>query len=332
MKEKDHSLVSVIIPTRNRSQLLSRALNSVLKQSYAPIEILLIDDASEDDTENELQTLRETDNRLYIFRNSRPLGGSASRNVGIKNAKGKFIAFLDDDDEWLEGKLERQVRLLEDDTEIGAVSCWYIKEIGGKTQKVKKPLDIGFIDQLWENYLGSFSFCTVRRDVIESIGLLDESLPGSQDRDYWLRVTEKYRVAVIPDYLAIQHIHPLPRITTQSVGKVVGLERVYNKYSKYMSEECKNHILKYIYYYRSLSAQTVNGRVVNYFKMVKSLSLSRRDVMRFLYTTVSLCIPAQSGNRLRSYFMKRFIKEKPVIEYYDVYKKLHGANMQTGVV
>ncbi len=103
--------VSVIIPTYNRANLVSRAIKSVLNQTYQDFEIIVVDDCSEDNTEEIVKSFN--DSRIRYIKHKKNKGGSAARNTGIKRARGKYIAFLDDDDEWLPSKLEKQIMLFE---------------------------------------------------------------------------------------------------------------------------------------------------------------------------------------------------------------------------
>lgn len=102
--------VSVIIPTHNRQRLVSRAVRSVLNQTYEDLECIVVDDASSDGTPQVIQTIE--DERLVYLRHDRNRGASGARNTGIRAAKSSLIAFLDDDDEWLPEKLVKQVPLL----------------------------------------------------------------------------------------------------------------------------------------------------------------------------------------------------------------------------
>src|SRR3990167_7894784 len=103
-------LVTVIIPTYNRFELLKKALVSVLNQSFEDFEVLIIDDCSQDQTSRIPEY--SADSRIRYIKNDRNKGMSAVRNIGIRNSKGTYIAFLDDDDEWMPDKLEKQMSLL----------------------------------------------------------------------------------------------------------------------------------------------------------------------------------------------------------------------------
>ena len=107
---KNSSLVSVIIPTYNGSNTILRAINSVLNQTYSNLELIIVDDCSKDNTFEVVKNVK--DKRVKVLRHKKNRGGSAARNTGIKEAKGEYIAFLDDDDEWLSEKVEKQVEYL----------------------------------------------------------------------------------------------------------------------------------------------------------------------------------------------------------------------------
>jgi len=111
-------LVSVIIPTYNRKALLDIAINSVLNQTYQNFEIIIVDDNSNDGTDNYINKINH-DNIQYI-KNKETMYAPKSRNIGISHSKGDLIAFLDDDDEWYPDKLEKQVKLFLD-SDVGLV-------------------------------------------------------------------------------------------------------------------------------------------------------------------------------------------------------------------
>ena len=116
-------LVSVIVPTRNRANLVARAIQSVLDQTYRHIECIIVDDGSSDETRQVVEEF--TDERLVYLRHETQRHASAARNTGIAYSRGELIAFLDDDDEWMSRKLEKQVELLLSLHEkVGMVYCW----------------------------------------------------------------------------------------------------------------------------------------------------------------------------------------------------------------
>src|ERR1051325_11615249 len=121
-------LVSTIIPTYNRDELIGRSVQSVLSQTYQLLEVIVVDDASTDDTRDRIETLQQVDPRIQYVRHERNRGAQAARNTGIQAAKGEFIAFLDSDNEWLPQKLERQMPLFSHKADSpAAVYCAYSK-------------------------------------------------------------------------------------------------------------------------------------------------------------------------------------------------------------
>ena len=116
--------VSVVVTTYNRAALLPRAIRSVLAQTYEDYELIIVDDCSTDDTPDVIRTF--VDSRIRVVRHAENTGQSAAINTGIRLARGEYIAFLDDDDEWVESKLLRQVRALdESDPRVGLVYTWF---------------------------------------------------------------------------------------------------------------------------------------------------------------------------------------------------------------
>jgi len=109
MDSASHITVSVVIPTRNRPSLVTRAVASALSQTYAAVEVCVVVDGPDDVTISALQQI--TDRRLQIVRLPQNVGGASARNVGVRNARGRWVAFLDDDDEWLPKKLEKQMMM-----------------------------------------------------------------------------------------------------------------------------------------------------------------------------------------------------------------------------
>lgn len=215
-------LVSVVIPTADRPMLLERAIKSVLAQSFQDYEILIIDDGKQAEAKSVAQKI--SDDRLVYFQNLQPgLGGSATRNVGIRNARGKYIAFLDDDDEWFPEKLESQLKVFDE----------YGEQIGFVVTAVEKtddhisvaiPLPVRGKGNFHEIALIRFkTFVTstwvVRREVLEKAGYFDENFPSHQDAEFMIRITE------ISDGYAIDR--PLTRMDIGS-----GYEHVGSKLSR----------------------------------------------------------------------------------------------------
>lgn len=197
--------ISVIIPTYNRKELLPRAIVSVFNQTFRDFEIIVVDDASSDGTMDVLR--RFHDARLHYIRQKENRGHAAAVNKGIKASKGEFIAQLDDDDEYLPEKLQRQLEVLEaSGPDIGLVYTGVlIVDQDGKTIGQKRPSE-SYWDGLWHrDFIGSTAL--VRKECFEKVGDYDENLHFYEDKDMWLRISDRYSFAFVkaPLYKVLKH-------------------------------------------------------------------------------------------------------------------------------
>src|SRR5262245_35235747 len=172
--------VSVIIPTHNRAHFLRGAIFSVLNQTFQDFEIIIVDDASNDTTSQVVGSF--DDKRLRYVRHETNKGGSAARNTGILASKSEYIAFLDDDDEWLPEKLAKQMDvLIGSPPEVGCVYTGYIwvDRVSSRVLSQYSPTKRGnlFHDLLASNCVGGTSSILLKRDCLRKVGLFDESLP-----------------------------------------------------------------------------------------------------------------------------------------------------------
>jgi glycosyltransferase involved in cell wall biosynthesis len=194
--------VSVIVPTFNRAGLLRRSLDSIQMQSFPDWECLIVDDGSTDATPDLVASRAEADPRVRAIRIEHGGTPGRGRNAGIAGSRGEFVAFLDDDDEWKPGKLERQVSLF--DAEPGAGLVFSRVERFGD-EHGPWPRVLPERPELRSLLASNFIACStviVRRSVIERAGLFDESLPLAQDFDLWLRILRRGPIRGIPEVLA----------------------------------------------------------------------------------------------------------------------------------
>jgi glycosyltransferase involved in cell wall biosynthesis len=193
--------VSVIIPAFNAEMTIMAALESALGQTFADLEVILVDDASTDATVERATAIR--DQRVRLLRI--PHGGVArARNCGIQAARGQFIAFLDADDMWTPDKLEAQVEALSLDPNAWAVYSWTIFcDADGSYLFAKAPESISgdvYAALLTTFFLASGSNALARRACIESIGHFDGSMEPVEDWEFWLRCAKQGRFALVPRY------------------------------------------------------------------------------------------------------------------------------------
>lgn len=146
-------LVSVILPTYNREKTLLRSIYSVLNQSYQNLELLIIDDGSNDQTEKLVGSIR--DNRIIYIKYSKNRGACAARNIGIAHARGNYIAFQDSDDEWLPQKLDLQIKLL-NTTNSDIVFCSFFKHHKEKVILIKPKFNVSKTNIYNQLLMGNF--------------------------------------------------------------------------------------------------------------------------------------------------------------------------------
>lgn len=231
----DKPFFTVVIPTHNRSTLLKRAIESVLTQTFENFELIVVDDRSTDDTASVVKSF--SDFRIRYMMNTRIRGACGARNLGIFAAKGKWVAFLDDDDEWLPEKLNSQYKLLQKaDRSIGMICSDYAIQKGkGQRPVMVKNRPSGWIqDKLLYGYcIGCLSSVAIRTAVLHKISGFDERFPSNQDWDLWLRTAEVCRVTNVPNTLVKMHQEIRPdRIGQNSRAKLEGHILLREKYAK----------------------------------------------------------------------------------------------------
>jgi glycosyltransferase involved in cell wall biosynthesis len=246
--ERDNEdLVSVVISTHNRAELLARAIRSVLDQTYRDLEILVVDDASTKDPEEMVG--RFDDSRIRYLRHAENRGGSAARNTGIVNARGAYIAFLDDDDEWLPQKLELQMKVFRENPRAGVVYTGFIsiESEKGRIVNINMPGKRGYIfyDLIARNIVGTTSTVVVRRECFDEVGLFDESLPASQDADMWRRLSRTYYFDYVKAPLVRRALHGMKRIGTDYDAVIRGLQSQLTKFEVEFEERRKDHSIRY---------------------------------------------------------------------------------------
>ena len=198
-----HPLVTVIIPTYNRSWILSAAIDSVLTQSYPHFELLVVDDGSTDDTSALLQ---DYGGRIRILRQPNQ-GVSAARNLGIAAAAGSLIAFLDSDDLWLPAKLARQVDFFRAHPQ--ALICqtqetWVRNGVRVNPKKRHRKRSGMIFEPSLELCLVSPSAVMLRRELLDVVGCFDVSLPACEDYDLWLRIGSRWPIFLMDEPLILK--------------------------------------------------------------------------------------------------------------------------------
>ena len=202
-------LVSVIIPVYNTGRFAAEAIESALAQTYPRVEIIVVDDGSLEPTE---WLVKRFAGRIAYY--AKPNGGPASaRNLGIARSRGELVAFLDADDLWEPHKLAEQAAAMERHPETGLVYTAMAKidragyPLDGEAVVERRPSGRVLTALFMRNIIPT-STVLVHRDCLDAVGLFDEALPVSEDYDLWLRISERYEVAYVPQRLARYRVHP----------------------------------------------------------------------------------------------------------------------------
>jgi glycosyltransferase involved in cell wall biosynthesis len=230
--------VSVILPTYRRPALFARALESVLLQDEKDFEVVIVDDNGRGTLiQRETEALLKQnypDPRIRYIVNETGQGGSGARNIGIQESEGEYIAFLDDDDNWLPGKLKAQAELLDScDVEVGVIhSGFYL--VNAKGHRAYKPPQMqGWIleDLIAKDSITKrapkLSTMLCRRTVVLQSGLFDTRFRSRQDLDFYVRLSKLCRFESIDQPLAEKRIDAEERISTNVASKIQGYECFY---------------------------------------------------------------------------------------------------------
>jgi len=228
------SLVSVIIPTYNRANTIIRAIESVLEQTYANIEIIIIDDASGDNTGGIVRGM--VNSRIKYIRHETNKGGGAARNTGIDESKGEYVAFLDSDDTWLPEKIEKQVKLFERaDPRVGVIYTGFYRtdEDDRITKQVSPSKKGNLYSRLLEgNFIGTTSVIMAKRECLKQIGGFNASLPSCQDWDLYIRLSKVCLYDYIPDPLVRFFCgEGHNKITSNKQWVILGHKYIFDKYN-----------------------------------------------------------------------------------------------------
>ncbi len=203
-------LVSVIVPAYNAEAFIAQTLKSVLSQTYNNIEVLVVDDGSQDRTPEIVELIAQKDRRVILLRQPNA-GVAAARNLAIQKSSGEYIAPIDADDIWYPQKLEKQVQLmLEAEPSVGLVYAWsaYIDEDGLLTRFGQASILEGevYLPLVYSNFLGNASTPLIRYACFEKVGgyncqLKEHNAQGCEDWDLYLRIAEYYQFRVVPEFL-----------------------------------------------------------------------------------------------------------------------------------
>ncbi len=234
------SLVSAVVPTYNRAHLIIDALKSIAAQNYRPIEIIVVDDGSTDNTSEVVEQWRienESPSDLIVhYVQQKNQGGNVARNTGIAAATGAYIAFLDSDDLWHSSKISKQLELFHSDPLMGGVYCG-LQHVEVESGAITEPTDRTYpqgwlLDQmLVHDVTAPTSTYMVRKEAFERVGYFDVELQARQDWDMWIRLAAEYKIGCVPEPLLDFREHPGPRTASNPKKEIIAYERIMEKYA-----------------------------------------------------------------------------------------------------
>lgn len=206
--------VSIILPTYNRAYCIRRAVDSVLCQTRADWELIVVDDGSSDDTEEIIAGYAAADSRVRYHRQPDNRGVSAARNEGIRQARYEYIAFQDSDDVWHADKLEKQMRVFEENPALGLVYCAMqgTRQDGSAVRIPDLSIDRQFLrgnlyGLLLQGNVIDAPAAVMRKSCVEKCGGFDESLSCLEDWELFLRIAGEYEIGYVDEALVDSDIH-----------------------------------------------------------------------------------------------------------------------------
>ncbi len=223
-------IISIIIPTYNRAKKIAEALKSIQTQTFQDWEVIVVDDGSKDNTQEQIQQCIQKDTRIRYIRHDINRGAQAARNTGIKAAKGEWISFLDSDDQWLPESLELRMKLAQKDNSSVVHSQAYI-------QHKDKPLEIYYLPA-WSGWIYKkiltregpmFQSLLVKKEALKKIGYLDEKVIAYQEWDTSIRLAKLYPFSFEPAPTFIYDYTCADSISRNSIRAAKGYEYILRK-------------------------------------------------------------------------------------------------------
>lgn len=234
MADKNNCSVSVVIPVHNRQAAIERSLNSVVRQSFPPLEIIIVNDGSSDNTLGVCEKILAPGLRIISL--DRQYGAQKARNVGIRAATGNWIAFLDSDDEWLPNQLEKLVARLSDvdDDPATVVYCdCYIQKGQFALQQIWRRPHIEGKNIFREVLMHGgplFQGMLTSREALEKMGLLDENVQAYQEWDTAIQLSRFCRFLHVQEPLFIYHRYSEESVSKNPNRSMAGFSYILNKY------------------------------------------------------------------------------------------------------
>lgn len=311
--EIDNPIVSVVIPTYNRAYLLRKSITSVLNQTYADFEVIIVDDGSTDKSEELIKSFE--DNRIRYIKHDKNKGVSQALNTGIRSSRGKYISFLGSDDAWLPQKLEKELEIFQkSDSHVGVVysGLWQIKNNKKKyvpSSRINKKEGNIHEEILLGNFVNGLSL--IREECFEKVGLFDVNLLGLVDWDLYIRISKFYEFRFVDEPLIIAPLSD-DSISINSAKIVNAYQLILEKHRDEfnLNENALASIYGFIGSWLCIDGKLREGR--KYF--IKSITLNPLD--------------------LKSHFalISTFFGSKGYKRFFEIHKELISAIYKEGLV
>jgi len=201
----EYEKISIIMPVYNAEKFVSFAIKSVLNQTYGDFEFIIIDDCSTDESYKIIKEFASSDNRIRIIRNNENIKIVKSLNIGLKAAKGEFVARIDADDIWFEDKLEIQLGVFEKNKDLFLLGTTKIQIDGNGKILKSNERHIYSYEEIQKNILKYNLFChssvMYKRDLVNRVGYYNEKYKNSEDYDYWIRIIKNHKSMILQQAL-----------------------------------------------------------------------------------------------------------------------------------
>lgn len=283
--------VSVIIPVYNGARFLKKAVESALGQTYADLEIIIIDDGSIDGTPDVIDRLKQSSSNVRSERIAHSGGAAKPKNVGISLARGRYIATLDADDVWHSEKIQKQIELLEGtDSSIGYATCYSIYEF--EEEGVRYVHKVPVCDKkqletvLSRDVMGSGSGMLYKKEVFETVGGFDEELRSGQDAEMRIRLVQTYTYVVVPEVLFTYYFHAKNITTERGIeGRMKDIQYIMEKWNMLYEEypHAKSNRLRYNGTSFMIAGDTTKARQ----SFLASLQFNPLNVRSYFYFLLS---------------------------------------------
>ena len=223
--------VSIIIPAYNRSKYIERAVYSVLNQTFSDLEVIVVDDASTDNTSELVRKIQSNDNRVKYIQLTNNKGAQHARNIGIKESDSTWIGFLDSDDEYLEESVASRLEQIKKDGNKVVYSACFVKYPEKEIELFKHPVFSGHIyKQILNCPAPTFPGLLVEKGALQHMGTLDEKLVAFQEWDTSIRLAEYYRFSYLSAPTFIYHCHLDEMISGDMKRELNGYKQIVFKH------------------------------------------------------------------------------------------------------